>query len=144
MEQAARAEPVVTSEDAHGVVVHYHEIGLKGRNRGFFERKLVDNLRGVLRPFVDTRVEVMNGRLLVRTSVAPSDALLDAVARTFGVAFLAPVRVVSSDVGEMTAAALSLLEGKSFRTFAIAARRATKEFALTSRDINVELGAAVQ
>lgn len=144
MERTARAEAFVASGIAHGVVVHYHEIGLKGRNRGFFERRLVENLRGALRPFADTRIEVMNGRLLVRTPGAPSDSLLDAVARTFGVAFLAPVRVVSSDVGEMTAAALGLLDAKSFRTFAIAARRATKQFPLTSRDINVELGAAVQ
>ena len=129
---------------SHGVVVHYHEIGLKGRNRGFFERKLVDNLRGALRPFADTRIEVMNGRLLVRTQTAPSDDLLEAVVRTFGVAFAAPCAVVTSDVAEMTDAALGLLEPKTFRTFAIAARRATKEFPLTSRDINVELGAAVQ
>ncbi len=129
---------------SHGVVVHYHEIGLKGRNRGFFERRLVDNLRGVLKPFADARVEVMNGRLLVRTLEAPSEELLDAVARTFGVAFLAPCAIVASHIGEMTDAALLLLATKEFRTFAIAARRATKEFALTSREINVELGAAVQ
>jgi hypothetical protein len=29
---------------SRAVVVHYHEIGLKGRNRSFFERALVRNL----------------------------------------------------------------------------------------------------
>ena len=144
MEQTARVDVDVVREMSHGVVVHYHEIGLKGRNRGFFERRLVDNLRGVLRPFPDVRIEVMNGRLLVRTSDAPSDELLDAVASTFGVAFLAPCVIVGSDIDEMREAALALVGTRAFRTFAIAARRATKEFAFTSRAINIELGAAVQ
>ncbi len=144
MEHAARTETVVVRPLSHGIVVHYHEIGLKGRNRGFFERRLVDNLRGALRPFPDTRVEVMNGRLLVRTPQAPSGEMLDAVARTFGVAFLAPCAIVTSDIAEMTDAALALLSTKTFRTFAVAARRATKEFALTSREINIELGSAIQ
>lgn len=141
--EPVRAEGPVAHATAHGVVVHYHEIGLKGRNRGFFERKLVENLRGALQAF-DVRIDVLNGRLLVRTADAPSDELLDAVGRTFGVAFLAPCVVVSSDIDEMREAALSLVAAKTFRTFAIAARRATKEFALTSREINIELGTAVQ
>jgi thiamine biosynthesis protein ThiI len=144
MEHAAHVGSAVERALSRGVVVHYHEIGLKGRNRGFFERRLVDNLRGALRPFSDVDVEVMNGRLLVRTQAAASDDLLDAVVRTFGVAFAAPCAVVASDVTEMTGAALSLLSTRTFRTFAIAARRATKDFPMTSREINIELGAAVQ
>jgi thiamine biosynthesis protein ThiI len=144
MEQTAAVARGVDRALSHGVVVHYHEIGLKGRNRGFFERRLVDNLRGALVPFADPRIEVMNGRLLVRTPGPPSDDLLEAVARTFGVAFLAPCAIITSDIDEMRAGALSLLETRTFRTFAIAARRATKEFVLTSREINIELGSAVQ
>ena len=144
MGSTAPAEPVVVRAISHGVVVHYHEVGLKGRNRGFFERRLVDNLRGALKPFADARVEVMNGRLLVRTQGPPSDGLLGAVAKTFGIAFLAPCAIITSDIDEMREAALALLATKTFRTFAIAARRATKDFALTSREINIELGSAVQ
>jgi thiamine biosynthesis protein ThiI len=44
----------------------------------------------------------------------------------------------------MTAASLTLLGDRSFATFAIAAKRATKDFPLTSNQINVQLGAAVQ
>jgi tRNA uracil 4-sulfurtransferase len=142
-----QTQPVPTAvrdELAHGVVVHYHEIGLKGRNRGFFEKRLVDNLRNTLKPFADARVEVLNGRLLVATHEAPPEELLERVARTYGVAFLAPCAIVRSDVDEMTAAALALLATRTFRTFAIAAKRSTKEFALTSREINIALGAAVQ
>ena len=126
------------------MVVHYHEIGLKGRNRGFFERQLVQNLERSLRGRRHDGVEVLNGRLFVHTDDVPRQQLLERIAKTYGVAFFAPCLVTGTDVGEMTDAALTLLKPCAFETFAIAARRATKELAITSRQINVELGAAVQ
>jgi thiamine biosynthesis protein ThiI len=141
-------EPVTSTPTrerlVHGVVVHYHEIGLKGRNRGFFERRLVDNLRAAVRGAGDVRVEVLNGRLFVRTADTPSETVLDAVGRTFGIAFFAPCVVVASDLKEIVDAALTQLSTRSFETFAVAAKRSSKEFALTSREINVQVGAAVQ
>ena len=50
MEQAAGVAHVVDHALSHGVVVHYHEIGLKGRNRPRFERALRDNLTRALAP----------------------------------------------------------------------------------------------
>jgi thiamine biosynthesis protein ThiI len=127
-----------------GVVVHYHEIGLKGRNRGYFERRLVQNLSSMLDPGTHGGVELLTGRLFVHTEGRPGTDVLDRVGRTFGVASYAPARCVDADVAKMNDAALELLAGRTFSTFAVAARRATKDFHLTSHGINVELGAAVQ
>src|SRR5438477_3760037 len=145
MSTSARVRPLrARTTPAPVVVVHYHEIGLKGRNRGYFERRLVQNLRGMLDPAMHQGVELLSGRLAVHTQTAPDTHLLAAVARTFGVATFAPAIDTTADVEAMTAAALELLSGRSFATFAIAARRATKDLPLTSREINIELGAAVQ
>ncbi len=140
----ARKLDVVQPDLEHGIVVHYHEIGLKGRNRGFFERLLLRNLERTLQGHVHSGIEVLNGRVLVHTDHAPGGVMLDRIGRTYGVAFFAPCTVVATDIAAITHATHALLEPVSFGTFAIAARRATKEFAMTSRDINVELGAAVQ
>jgi thiamine biosynthesis protein ThiI len=128
---------------SHAVVVHYHEIGLKGRNRGFFEKRLVENLKAAVGGATQG-VEVMNGRLLVRTDGPATEHVCERIGRVFGVAFLAPALVVEADIGVLERTAVELLAGRSFETFAIAARRATKGFALTSREINIALGAAVQ
>jgi thiamine biosynthesis protein ThiI len=141
MEQARALERM---SPRHAVVVHYHEIGLKGRNRGFFERQLVTNLERGLRGCRHDGVEVLNGRLLVHSDDAPGEDLLARIAKTYGVAFFAPCLVTGANIADMTNAALALLEACAFETFAIAARRATKELPLTSRQINIELGAAVQ
>jgi tRNA uracil 4-sulfurtransferase len=144
MEHARALEDVSRRSAEHGVLVHYHEIGLKGRNRGFFERRLAQNVERALRGLDHGRVEILSGRLLVHFAEPATGGHLESIARTFGVAFIAPCLVVPTDVDAMIAATLELLRDRSFGKFAIAARRATKEFALTSRDINIKLGAAVQ
>ncbi len=135
---------VAETSFARGVVVHYHEIGLKGRNRGFFERRLVRNLEDSLVGCEHNRVETTTGRLLVHTTDEPGVELLERMRHVFGIASYAPVAITSADIPAMTHAALEMLSTRSFATFAIAARRATKELPITSKQINVELGAAVQ
>jgi thiamine biosynthesis protein ThiI len=128
----------------YAVVVHYHEIGLKGRNRGFFERRLVSNLTEAISGCPHERVEVHTGRLLVRTPGPPGPALLQAIGRTFGVAVFAPAVDVVADLEHLERTAVDLLTERTFGSFAIAARRATKELPFTSRDVNIRLGTAVQ
>ncbi|MGH2758104.1 MAG: tRNA sulfurtransferase, partial [Actinomycetota bacterium] len=135
---------VLSAPYTYGVVVHYHEIGLKGRNRGFFERSLVRNLRSSLEGCDHGGVEVLSGRLLIHTTGHPTDALLARIERVFGVASYAPCAITGSNIPSMKQAALDLLVRRPFETFAIAARRSTKELPFNSRDINIELGAAVQ
>lgn len=128
----------------NGVVVHYHEIGLKGRNRGFFERRLLRNLEATLSGSGDSRVEVLTGRLVVHSPSAPSEDVLERISRVFGVASYSPAAITESTMSAMSQTALELLSTRSFDTFAVAARRATKELPFNSRQINIELGAAVQ
>ena len=111
----------------HGVVVHYHEIGLKGRNRGFFERRLVRNLEAALGPASYDGIDVLSGRFVIRTPATANDDVLAAVATTFGVASYAPTVVVEADMDRITSAAFASLEGKAFESFAVAAPRAPKE-----------------
>ena len=47
------------------LVVHYHEIGLKGRNRRFFEEALARNLKRALRGTGYKRIRHLFGRILV-------------------------------------------------------------------------------
>ncbi len=126
------------------MLVHYHEIGLKGRNRGFFERRLVRNIESTLEGVDHRGVEAVTGRLIVRTPLVSLPSVLERVAGVFGVASCAPALITESAISAMTQAAFDLLADRSFDSFAIAARRATKELPFNSRQINVELGAAVQ
>lgn len=46
-------------------LVHYHEVGLKGKNRAHFEHILMDNIRAALAAFSVNAVSRISGYILV-------------------------------------------------------------------------------
>jgi tRNA uracil 4-sulfurtransferase len=123
-------------------LIHYHEIGLKGRNRAAFERRLRDNLQFALGHLTSGRVERISSRLLVRVA---DRTVLDEVckrcAATPGVTYAAPVYITARQAGEMNAAALlAVREVPGARTFAVRSRRSNTDHPVASRDMNRAIG----
>lgn len=123
-------------------LIHYHEIGLKGRNRSVFERRLQDNLAHAVAGLTSERVERVSSRLLVRVS---DHALLDEVcaraAATPGVSYAAAAYVTSRETHDMNAAALlAVREVSDARTFAVEARRSNTDHPIPSLDMNRLIG----
>ncbi len=46
------------------ILVHYHEIGLKGHNRSKFEKRLVKNLEALLGDYPVVTIHRISGRLV--------------------------------------------------------------------------------
>jgi thiamine biosynthesis protein ThiI len=128
------------------VLVHYHEIGLKGRNRGRFERQLRDNIVAAIDGLAPRGVEKVASRLLVPVPDSSAEEVLLRVARTPGVSSASLAFITSRDPGEMErAAVLAVREaGPGTRTFAIAARRSATDHPEPSLEMNRRIGAVVQ
>jgi thiamine biosynthesis protein ThiI len=126
------------------VLVHYHEIALKGRNRPFFLGKLADNLRRATSDLEGARVRVLPGRLSldVPDSVSP-DLVRERVASVFGVANFLLAQEVAADLEALKAAALASLRGRTFGSFRVTTKRSYKGFPRNSGEIDREVGAAV-
>lgn len=62
-------------------LVHYHEIGLKGKNRSTFENQLVTNLRCTLRDLPVKRVCRISGHLLVDLEPGADAGEISAIVR---------------------------------------------------------------
>jgi tRNA uracil 4-sulfurtransferase len=123
------------------LVAHYHEVGLKGRNRDFFEQKLAGNLKRALRGTGYNRVRRGFGRIVVDFDAgAPIEEAARRAARVFGVAYIGCGRRVSPDLDEIEAASLELLRAEPFQSFAVRARRTYSSFETSSQKINVEIG----
>ncbi|MFN3327367.1 MAG: tRNA 4-thiouridine(8) synthase ThiI, partial [Fervidobacterium pennivorans] len=56
------------------VVVRYSEIGLKGKNREWFEKKLIDNILKIVKP---AAVNKRYGRIIVRIGRNNPDLILE-------------------------------------------------------------------
>ena len=68
-------------------LVHYHEIGLKGKNRSTFENQLVTNLHRALRGFEVRNIQRISGYVVVESEDRQaSEAMAAAIRRVPGVA----------------------------------------------------------
>ena len=123
------------------LVAHYHEVGLKGRNRDFFESQLARNLKRALRGTGYNRVRRGFGRIVVDFDEgAPIDEAAERAARVFGVAYIGCGRRIEPGLDEMQRVGLELLRAEPFESFAVRARRTYSSFEMSSQKINVEIG----
>src|SRR5438874_3350702 len=127
------------------VVAHYHEVGLKGRNRSFFERRLVDNMRWALRDTGYAHVRTIPGRILVElTEHADLDRITGALGRTFGLASFSPAVSSPADMDLLVATALALARETPFESFRVRARRGHSSFPESSQRVNEVVGQAIK
>jgi len=125
------------------VVLRYHEIALKGRNRPFFVEKLAVNARRLLAD-LGGRVHVLAGRL--RVDLPDDVPWVEAERRLsdlFGVANFSRAHEVPVDFDALTRAATAAVAARGASSFCVRARRSFKGFPLTSPEIERDLGAAI-
>jgi thiamine biosynthesis protein ThiI len=123
------------------IVVHYHELWLKGRNRRFFLGKLFTALRQGLQGIPFKRIEQPGDRFLVRLSEGAS--LVEAIERVkkvLGIAYYAVAQPVERDMDAICGAASNEVEPLKFSSFAVRATRSDKTFPHSSMEINKIVG----
>ena len=127
------------------VLIHYHEIGLKGRNRAVFERRLKDNLDAALSGLAVGPVERIASRLVVPAKDQASlRDVIERVVRIPGISSASPAFKTSRlDHDIDRAALLALEEAEPYETFAVDARRSNTDYARSSMDINRDVGAHI-
>lgn len=123
-------------------LVHYHEIGLKGKNRARFERILMDNLKAALAAFSVAAIMRIPGHILVTFSVpGQAEGACDAISRVPGVARVSLAHHTGRVSAEYTAAAVeALAEFGPFESFKVHARRSNTDYGLSSLELNREVG----
>ncbi len=111
------------------IVVHYHELWLKGRNRRFFLGKLFTALRQALQGIPMERIEQPGDRFLVRLrGEATLGEAIARVERVLGVAYYAIAQPVERDMDALCRAAWTEIEPQRFSTFAVRVKRSDKTF----------------
>ena len=123
------------------IVVHYHELWLKGGNRRFFVSKLASNLRLALTGIPLEKITRPNDRLILHLDQAASVAeILRRIDQVSGVAYYAVARPAARDIDALCAAAWDEIEPLAFSTFAVRAKRSDKSFPHNSSQIERLIG----
>jgi len=128
-------------------LIRVGEISLKGGNRGYFEKKLVQNIKRRLKE-LKSSITMTTGRYLLEVEDAAEHAVASVLSTTFGVVGFARAVVTEKNIGAVHDAVFGEVErflaGKGSGTFKIAARRSDKSFELNSYEIAKVSGAEVE
>lgn len=127
-------------------LIKYAEIGIKGKNRFIFENALKDQIAFALKD-VDGEFQVIKdqGRIYVEaTGEFDYDDAVEAMTRVFGIAQICPVVLVEDIDFEIIKKSVkdyvTNVYGDKQLTFKVEAKRADKNYPLTSPQICMDLG----
>ncbi|MBQ2456017.1 MAG: tRNA 4-thiouridine(8) synthase ThiI, partial [Firmicutes bacterium] len=136
-------------------IVRCGETALKGQNKSFFERMLVQRIKKLLTGFEGVTIERVDGLIFVRTPLDSDEKeVLKSIGRVFGVESISPASEIvfegmdaesaMAEIGSAAASfAMGLISDRNIKTFKIDARRADKMFPIESPQIARRMGAAV-
>jgi len=128
----------------HKVLVHYAEIALKGRNRYYFEDKVIENIKKSASYFNVNlkRVRKEYKRLLCIFEDSPENIKI-VLGHVFGIRYFCIVEELpkkTESVLQFTERFLKENKKKGFTSVSFKTKRADKTFPLTSVELNTQFG----
>lgn len=121
------------------LLLKYGEISLKGKNRPYFENRLIDNIRSRLKD-VDYVLHRRQGRLYIECNDL---RIIPTLQDTFGLVEICPARKCAKDLQEIQAAALEEAReviGDAHVSFKVDTRRIDKSYPHDSMQISRAVG----
>lgn len=137
-----------TMNEQNIFIVRCGEVALKGMNKPYFERMLVERIKTNVRDFDGVDVKRHEGLIYVRADKSiDKEQLLKQIGKVFGVASISPAVEAESNLDAIGEEAvkymMELIESKGIKTFKVEAKRADKNFPVKSPDIGRIIGAKV-
>lgn len=128
----------------NSVIIHYHEIALKGRNRPQFINQLVRNIKNVTFDLDVPDVRILPGRVELILGTGTSwDAVRLRIERVFGIANFSHATRADPDIESLARTIDAALGERQVSSFRVSARRSDKRFPLTSPQIEQEIGGRI-
>ncbi len=128
------------------IIIHYSEIALKGKNRAFFEKTLIKNIKRSLKKEYFKKVKRMSGRALIeltKKGEKNKKEIKDSLKRVFGIVHFSFAKLVPQNIKDIKKQAVLELKDKKFSSFRIRTKRSNKNFHLDSIEINQKVGAEI-
>lgn len=130
-------------------LIKYAEIGIKGKNRGIFEEKLVSQMKIALKRCEGKfSVARTSGRVFVYCDGEYDyEEVTQNLQEVFGIVGICPIRILPvCEIGELKKAAAEFF-GEEYpdraHTFKVHCRRLSKNYPLDSMGVNAEVGEAI-
>jgi thiamine biosynthesis protein ThiI len=126
------------------LILHYHEIWLKGGNKNYFLSRLRSAIKQSTAGLPVASLESVAERFVLTPGEEGAvPALLERLRRVFGIAYIALAREVGNSLDELGPAACELMAEKPLRNFAVRAKVADSSFGMHTMEIERHLGRTI-
>lgn len=123
----------------NAIIIRYCEIHLKGKNRGYFEKLLKENIKRSLKG-IELTFSTMHSRYLIEDfSDSDYEIITDKLRKIAGIHTFSRALVVDSNLEDIYEACKLLCKDK-FGTFKVDTNRADKSFSPNSMQVSMILG----
>lgn len=124
------------------ILIRFGEIFLKGKNRGFFEKALLNNIKKSLES-IDAEVVKVPGRYIVQNySEDLQDEIIDRLSKIAGIFSFSTAIYFDTTLENISNNALEMMSNLS-GTFKVSSNRADKTFELNSMELSREIGGRI-
>ena len=129
-------------------IVRCGEVALKGMNKPYFERILLERVRKAIECYEDAEAKWIDGLMFVRIPAEiPEDDVIAKCVRVFGVASVSPAVEAPKNIDEIGRVAAEfmqkIIDEEGVQTFKVKGKRADKSFAVQSPEIGRIVGAII-
>ena len=129
-------------------IVRCGEVALKGMNKPYFERVLVERIRKNLKNINGNKLSRKEGLIFVRVPPeSDTNEVIAEISKVFGVSSVSPALEVESDLDLIGPKAVDfmnyMIKNEGVKTFKVEAKRADKNFPIKSPEIAARVGAYV-
>lgn len=130
------------------VAVSFGELFLKGKNRGSFEHKLIEQIKYAIKDFNGVSVYKDSGKVYVETeNEGDMDEIVEKVRKIFGISNISPSIKTIKDVDVIIEKTIELfrylLNKQDIKTFKIKTKRSDKGFPIKSMDFSALMGGKI-
>ncbi len=122
------------------LLARFGEVHLKGQNRPYFMRVLVDNVKKMVAP-IGGHVWLSDSRIYV-SDFEDMDECVSLVTKVFGIYSVSPALEMEKDLDRIAEETVRWMDGVT-GTFKVMCKRSDKRFPLNSQELAVELGGRI-
>ncbi len=130
------------------IAVSMGEIALKGKNRGYFEKKLTDRIKRNIKDFENVTIYKDQGKVFIEpANLEDVDGIIERVRKIFGIVLLSPCIKVEKNIETIENKVLELcshlIKNNGIKSFKVQTNRTDKDFEIKSLDFNRRIGGLI-
>lgn len=124
------------------LMIKYGELTTKKANRNTFITLLTNNIKNILKEY-EISIQKDRVRMYISCHSRDCDAIVSKLQKVFGIHGIVICHKVNTNIEDIEAKVLELLQNESYHTFKVETKRADKSFSIPSMEFNNKIGGFV-